>query len=47
MASLLYKNNISTVDIQRLLGHTTQAMTPHLKNVTADDNVVDKMNEIL
>jgi integrase len=47
-ASALYKAGISPVVIQKLLGHTTLAMTLHyLKDITPDRDVASRMSEIL
>jgi len=47
-ASLLFDAGLNMTEIQKLLGHTTLAMTQHyLRSVKPDDSVRDKMAEIL
>lgn len=48
VASMLYENGMSITDLQRLLGHTTTAMTLHyLRKVTPPDSTVNLMSSCL
>lgn len=47
-ASMLYEADVSTIELQRMLGHTTQAMTMHyLRRVTSSDGLTSTMNKVL
>ena len=48
VASFLYENGMPLTDLQRLLGHTTTAMTLHyLRRVTPNENTSSLMQNIL
>ncbi|MGL5436922.1 MAG: tyrosine-type recombinase/integrase [Lachnospiraceae bacterium] len=47
-ASIMYKNGMSDTELQKLLGHTSLAMTQHyLRNITPEEETASKMRAIL
>lgn len=47
-ASIMYKNGVGTPELQKMLGHTTLAMTTHyLRSVTPEEETLLKMNSVL
>ena len=47
-ASILYQNGLSTPELQKMLGHSTLAMTEHyLRNIASSDKTYEKVNAIL
>lgn len=47
-ASIMYKNGVSAPELQKMLGHTTLAMTTHyLRSVTPEEETLLKMNSVL
>lgn len=47
-ASILYQNGVSVPELQKMLGHSTLAMTEHyLRNIASDDKTYEKVNAIL
>lgn len=47
-ASILYQNGVSAPELQKLLGHSTLAMTEHyLRNIASNDKTYEKVNAIL
>lgn len=47
-ASIMYKNGVGAPELQKMLGHTTLAMTTHyLRSVTPEEETLLKMNSVL
>lgn len=47
-ASIMYKNGVGAPELQKMLGHTTLAMTTHyLRSVTPQEDTLAKMNSVL
>ena len=47
-ASIMYKNGVGAPELQKMLGHTTLAMTTHyLRSVTPEEETLLKMNRVL
>lgn len=47
-ASIMYKNGVGAPELQKMLGHTTLAMTTHyLRSVTPEEDTLQKMNDVL
>lgn len=47
-ASIMYKNGVAAPELQKMLGHTTLAMTTHyLRSVTPKEDTLLKMNSVL
>lgn len=47
-ASIMYKNGVGAPELQKMLGHTTLAMTTHyLRSVTPKEDTLLKMNSVL
>lgn len=47
-ASIMYKNDVGAPELQKMLGHTTLAMTTHyLRSVTPEEETLLKMNSVL
>lgn len=47
-ASIMYKNGVGAPELQKMLGHTTLAMTTHyLRPVTPEEETLLKMNSVL
>ena len=47
-ASILYQNGLSAPELQKMLGHSTLAMTEHyLRNIASSDKTYEKVNAIL
>lgn len=47
-ASIMYKNGVGAPELQKMLGHTTLAMTTHyLRSVTPKEETLLKMNSVL
>lgn len=47
-ASILYQNGVSAPELQKMLGHSTLAMTQHyLRNIASNDKTYEKVNAIL
>jgi integrase len=47
-ASIMYKNGVGAPELQKMLGHTTLAMTSHyLRSVTPEEDTLQKMNDVL
>ena len=48
VASILYKSGVQATELQKMLGHTTLAMTLHyLRNVTPKEETAEKMENVL
>lgn len=46
--SIMYKNGVGAPELQKMLGHTTLAMTTHyLRSVTPEEETLLKMNSVL
>ena len=44
----MYKNGVGAPELQKMLGHTTLAMTTHyLRSVTPEEETLLKMNSVL
>ena len=47
-ASIMYKNGVAAPELQKMLGHTTLAMTTHyLRSITPKEDTLEKMNAVL
>ncbi|WP_395549389.1 MULTISPECIES: tyrosine-type recombinase/integrase [unclassified Lacrimispora] len=47
-ASIMYKNGVGAPELQKMLDHTTLAMTTHyLRSVTPEEDTLQKMNDVL
>lgn len=47
-ASIMHKNGVKETELQKMLGHTTLAMTSHyLRSVTPAEDTLQKMNNVL
>ena len=45
---IMYKNGVGAPELQKMLGHTTLAMTTHyLRSVTPKEDTLLKMNSVL